>query len=121
VLLDFWGTWCAPCREATPPLGRLAGELHGEPFELVGIGHEPRGVLEVYVAKHDMEWIQIWDRGGEVTRERFGVTSYPTYVLLDHEGQEVFRISGWHSGVRRRLERKVHAAVREAREAADRD
>lgn len=119
VLLDFWGTWCPPCRQAAPALGRLARQLDGEPFELVGVSTDAsRGDLEVFIEQHEMEWTQVWDRTGEVTREHFRVRAYPTYVLLDHEGREVFRITGWDEGIRRRLERKVHAAVRTAREAA---
>lgn len=119
VLLDFWGTWCPPCREAAPALGRLAKRLDGEPFALVGVSTDAsRGDLEAFVEVHDMEWIQVWDQSGEVTRKHFRVSAYPTYVLLDHEGREVFRITGWDEGIRRRLEHKVDAAVRAAREAA---
>lgn len=119
VLLDFWGTWCPPCRKAAPALGRLAKRLDGEPFALVGVSTDAsRGDLEVFVEQHDMEWTQVWDQSGEVTRDHFRVRVYPTYVLLDHEGREVFRITGWDEGIRRRLERKVQAAVRTAREAA---
>ncbi len=118
VLLDFWGTWCPPCREAAPVLGRLAQELRGEPFELVGVSTDAsRGDLEVFIEQHDMEWTQVWDQSGEVTREHFRVRVYPTYVLLDHQGREVFRITGWDERIRSRLERAVRAAVRTAREA----
>lgn len=119
VLLDFWGTWCPPCRKAAPALGRLAQELRGEPFELVGVSTDrSRGDLEVFIEQHDMEWTQVWDQTGEVTRDHFRVRVYPTYVVLDHEGREVFRITGWDEGIQQRLERAVEAAVATAREAA---
>jgi thiol-disulfide isomerase/thioredoxin len=119
VLLDFWGTWCPPCREATPALGRLAKRLDGEPFELVGVSNDSsREVLEQYVAEHEMTWTQVWDRTGEVARNSFLVRSYPTYVVLDHEGRVVYRASGWSERMRREIERQVRLAVRAARKAA---
>lgn len=120
VLLDFWGTASPPCRQATPELGRLAGELEGEPFELVGVSGDPRGELEVYLAQNDVDWTQVWDPGGRITRGHFRVGRFPTYVLLDHEGREVYRVSGWSARIRRRLEARVAAAVRAAREEAER-
>jgi thiol-disulfide isomerase/thioredoxin len=119
VLLDFWGTWCAPCRQATPALGRLAKRLEGEPFELVAVSNDAeREVLEKYVAEHAMDWTQVWDRDGSVARDAFLVRSYPTYVVLDHEGRVIYRVSGWGESIRRALERRVHSAVRDARKAA---
>ena len=120
VLLDFWGTWCAPCREATPELGRLAERLSDEPFELVAVSNDAsREVLERYLAEHDYDWTQVWDRGGEVGRNAFLVRSYPTYLILDHEGRVIYRVSGWGDAIQRDLTRRVHAAVRDARKAAE--
>ena len=120
VLLDFWGTWCPPCREATPSLGRLAKRLAGEPFELVGVSNDSaREVLEQYVDEHAMDWTQVWDRDGSVARDAFLVRSYPTYLVLDHEGRVTYRVSGWGETIRRDLERQVLFAVRKARKAAE--
>ncbi len=122
VLLDFWGTWCAPCRQATPALGRLAKRLAGEPFELIGVSNDAtREVLEEYLAEHDVNWTQVWDRTGDVARNAFQVQNYPTYIILDHEGRVVYRVSGWGDQIRRDLERRVHAAVRQARKAVARE
>lgn len=120
VLLDFWGTWCPPCREASPALGRLAKRLEGDPFELVGVSNDStRDVLERYVEEHAMDWTQVWDRDGSVARDAFLVRTYPTYIVMDHEGRVVYRVSGWGETIRRELEAQVHFAVRKARKAAE--
>lgn len=118
VLLDFWGTWCGPCRTATPSLARLHKKLSGDPFVLVGVSNDAtREVVEKYVAENSMDWTQVWDQDGRVGRDAFLVRSYPTYVVLDHEGRVVYRVSGWGDGIRIQLEREVFNAVRKARKA----
>ncbi|MEM7481943.1 MAG: redoxin domain-containing protein [Acidobacteriota bacterium] len=118
ILLDFWGTWCPPCRKATPALGRLAKRHHDEPFRLVGVSNDSsREVLEQYVADHDITWTQVWDQGGQIGRDSFLVKTYPTYVVLDHQGRVVYRVSGWGEYLRKELERRVYSAIRKARKA----
>ena len=78
-----------------------------------------REVLEQYVDEHAMDWTQVWDRDGSVARDAFLVRSYPTYLVLDHEGRVTYRVSGWGETIRRDLERQVLFAVRKARKAAE--
>ena len=62
VLLDFWGTWCPPCRAATPDLVRLATKHAERPFVIVGVSSdESEKVVQDYVQKHRMSWPQFVD------------------------------------------------------------
>jgi thiol-disulfide isomerase/thioredoxin len=97
VLLDFWGTWCPPCRAATPALLEL-NQRYGSQTTMIGIGalEETREIWSDYVAQHRMTWPQYLDslrsdfsdpaadRGPVATA--FGVGGFPTYIVIDREG-----------------------------------
>ena len=70
VVLDFWGTWCQPCRSLRPHLEQLASE-HGEQWRVVAVHAEESADLV----------------------ERYGVQATPTIVYL-HAGEEVHRSTG---------------------------
>jgi thiol-disulfide isomerase/thioredoxin len=112
VLLDFWAVWCPPCLDAFPKLTKLARDLEGEPFELVGIAlysgdHEHVGeFLEAYEAGY-MNVV-----GEEDLAFRYGVIGYPTYLLIDPQGAVFKRYVGALPG----LEERVKADVRELKD-----
>jgi thiol-disulfide isomerase/thioredoxin len=96
VLVDFWGVWCAPCRESVPSLASLAKRFSKEPFVLlsVDVGDETE-VWRAFIAKNKMTWPQYQDRNGKVQRA-FQVNSFPTYELIDHEGVIRYRRAGYN-------------------------
>jgi thiol-disulfide isomerase/thioredoxin len=86
VLLDFWGTWCPPCRAATPDLIRLAKKFGDRQFVIVGISSDKSAqVVTDYVSKNAIAWPQFVDLQRTIHRA-YGVTVFPTYVIIDHEG-----------------------------------
>lgn len=120
VLLDFWATWCKPCLEAAPHLERLHRRMEGKPFVLVGISADrDREALEAYLAEEGLPWPQIWD-GSYRLSKAFGVDSWPTYLVIDHEGRPVSKLTGWGSEHGRMLDREVARYVARARRAARR-
>jgi hypothetical protein len=101
-----------------PELRNLSLRLRDAPFLLISISNDSdRGVLEKFVAEHRMEWMQVWDEKMEVTR-RLGVSRYPTYLLVDHEGEVVYGTSGWTPSMEREIQKRVGAAVSRARRSA---
>ena len=118
VLLDFWATWCAPCRAAIPELKALAREMAGEPFVLIGISEErnPRK-LEEFALAHGMDWRLAWDDLQRVTRALYKVRSFPTYVLIGPDGRILHVQSGWSGRAGRKLQDRVREAVSAARAA----
>jgi peroxiredoxin len=88
VLLDFWATWCEPCREALPHLREVAKKFQGQPLVVVSVSlddNEQR--WKDFVAKNGMTWAQYRDGGftGSISK-LFGVTAIPHTFTIDAEG-----------------------------------
>ena len=98
VLLDFWASWCGPCRAGLPNLRRLEAVYSGEDFMIVSVsGDEDEPTWRAFVAAHQMTWTQRYD-GESSLQRRFEVSALPTYILLDRDGHEIQRYVGEDSG-----------------------
>jgi thiol-disulfide isomerase/thioredoxin len=94
VLMDFWGTWCPPCRESVPMLRNLNKKYAGKPFQLVSVSSDDdEDVWKTYIQAERMDWSQYIDLPGDVLHV-FKVESFPTFVVLDKDGVIRFRQSG---------------------------
>jgi thiol-disulfide isomerase/thioredoxin len=111
VLLDFWATWCPPCVAATPSLIRLNKKYADRPFIMLGISADrDRGAWQQYIEKNQTDWPQYFDPGP--LRALFQVNSFPTYILVDHEGVIRERKSGWGSDTAAFLDDQIRKRVR---------
>lgn len=84
VLLDFWATWCAPCREQMPAIARLA-ETSG--LTVIGINDdaEPETARR-YLAEKGYGWLNLYDGKDKRARELLKVNGIPSLILIDKEG-----------------------------------
>ncbi len=96
VLLNFWATWCAPCRREMPALDRLQGMLGGPRFEVVALSVDRTGLKAVrpFFEEVGLKTLAVYlDPRGKVQRI-FNITRFPTTVLIDARGFEVGRVEG---------------------------
>lgn len=118
ILLDFWGTWCAPCVQAVPSLRLLSRRMRDDPFVLLSVStDQDEAVLKEFIAKNQMDWPQVWDKDHDFSDE-CQISRYPSYLLVSHEGEIVYMTSGWGEGIERDLLQKVAGAVRAAKKSA---
>ena len=88
VLIDFWATWCGPCREALPHIRNIAGKFHDEPFIVLSVNVDTdENKWKSFVAENRMTWPQYFDAGfnGPMAR-MFGVNAIPHTFTIDADG-----------------------------------
>jgi thiol-disulfide isomerase/thioredoxin len=88
VLLDFWATWCGPCRAEMPAVKEIWKKYKGNQFVIVGISQDhDRGALDRYLKEEGITWPQIYEASlqGRISRS-YGVRAIPHTVLIDQEG-----------------------------------
>jgi len=96
VLLDFWDTWCGPCRQAMPELKTLLQKNSGKPLVVVSVSaDQDRKAPEEFARANGMTWMQAWDGTGKVIGGVFGVNSLPSYVVIDAGGRIAYLMRGW--------------------------
>jgi thiol-disulfide isomerase/thioredoxin len=105
VLVDFWASWCVPCRAANPGVVRLYNKYKGQGFEVVGVSIDSKkGAWLSAIKKDRITYRQVNDPKGwySKTAESYFVDEIPATFLLDKEGKLVaVNLEG------RELERKV--------------
>lgn len=94
VVLDFWATWCPPCRESVPEIKELSKKYGPDRVRVVSISaDEKENAWRDFIARKNMDWDQYRDADGSV-RKAFGVRAFPTYIVLDNDGAIVQRMTG---------------------------
>lgn len=87
VLLDFWASWCGPCRNALPNLKRLQAVYGSADFVVISISEDDdESAWRAFVGSHNMTWPQRLDSDGSI-QSQFGVNALPTYVLIGRDGR----------------------------------
>jgi thiol-disulfide isomerase/thioredoxin len=112
VLMDFWGTWCPPCRESVPVLRNIQKKYAGKSFQLVGVSSDDdEDVWRTFIEAQKMNWTEYIDLPGEVL-EAFKIESFPTYIVLDKDGVMRFRQSGFGDTTAGELEDAINKALK---------
>jgi cytochrome c biogenesis protein CcmG, thiol:disulfide interchange protein DsbE len=94
ILLDFWASWCGPCRRSLPSVKRLQAVYGSADFVLISISEDDdEATWRSFVSTNQMNWPQRLDSNGSLQRQ-YGVNALPTYVLLGRDGSVVQKFVG---------------------------
>ena len=94
VVLDFWATWCAPCRASVPDIKDLIKKYGTERLAVISISwDQDEKAWRDYIAKHEMGWTHGRDPDSDLSH-KLGVRAVPTYLVIDGDGFIKERIVG---------------------------
>lgn len=96
VVLNFWATWCAPCRKEMPHLSALQDTLGGDNFEVVTIatGRNPLPALQRFFAEIEVDNLPLHTDPRQALARNLGVLGLPATLIIDPEGREIARMQG---------------------------
>jgi thiol-disulfide isomerase/thioredoxin len=114
ALIDFWASWCGPCRMIAPRLGALSDRLGPQGFTVVGVTTDEPEQANGFIEKHQMRYPSVVDTDGSTSRS-YGIVGLPTMVLIDKKGvvRDVF--VGFDPSGEAKLEAAVKKLLAEAR------
>ena len=112
VLLDFWASWCGPCRMLAPRISAIKDKFSAQGLSVVGITTDDAEKAAVFAEKTQMRYGIVVDKDGTTSRA-YGVAALPTMLLIDKKGvvREVF--VGFDPSGEAGLEAKLKALLAE--------
>ena len=113
VMINFWATWCGPCRQEMPHLEALHQRYESLGFTLLGVNVEddPEGAAE-WLEETPVSFPILFDPENEVS-ELYDVVAMPTTVLVDRQGNKRYIHHGYQPGYEYDYQTQIRALVRE--------
>jgi thiol-disulfide isomerase/thioredoxin len=111
VLVDFWASWCVPCRQSFPWLGEISQRYAGSGLVVVAISlDKSRASAVSFLSQHPAPFVVAFDPAGK-TAEAFAVGAMPSSFLLDRQGRVVYSHAGFDSRDTGAVENEIRKVV----------
>jgi peroxiredoxin len=113
VLVNFWATWCGPCRQEMPHLNRIYDKYRASGFVLLGVNidDDPRAAADL-AAKLGLRFPVLLDTDKKVSRA-YDMSAMPATLLIDRDGRVRHIHRGYRDGVERTYEEQVRSLLKE--------
>ncbi len=113
VMVNFWATWCGPCRVELPHLQRLHDKYRSAGFVLLGVNVDDQAAAGQQMAQRmGLTFPVLHDADKAVTR-RYDVGAMPGTVLIDRDGTVRHLHRGYRDGMERQYEEQIRALLKE--------
>lgn len=119
MVVNFWATWCPPCRKEMPYLDALKGEIGGDDVDVIAIAMDRASVgkIEDFYASIDAAHLEILREPSLRIGTEAGILGMPVTIILDREGREVARLQGeakWDGPDAKDMIARIVAALNDA-------
>jgi peroxiredoxin len=113
VLINFWATWCGPCRKEMPLLDQIYQRYKGLGFTLLGVNvEEDSAGAERWLKGTPVSFPVLFDRQNKVSK-LYDVTAMPSTVIVDRKGQVRFVHYGYTPGTENEYQDQIRTLIRE--------
>ena len=112
VMINFWATWCGPCRQEMPHLNRLFEKYRASGFVLLGVNvdDDPRNAAEV-AAKLGVKFPMLLDTDRKVSH-LYDLSSMPSTLLIDRDGKVRYLHRGYQTGFEDTYEKQIRELLK---------
>lgn len=105
LLVDFWASWCGPCRKAIPEIKELYGQYKEKGFEVLSVSVDTDTVAwKKAMAEENMPWTQVLSPDKNKTLADFMIVGIPTLYLIDRDGKIIEKYTGFSAGLKKQLQ-----------------
>jgi peroxiredoxin len=113
VMVNFWATWCGPCRQEMPHLNRLYGKYRAAGFTLLGVNiDEDRDKAIALASRLGLQFPVLLDTDKTVSR-RYDLSTMPSTLLIDRDGRVRYVHLGYRDGDEHSYERRIRELLKE--------
>jgi thiol-disulfide isomerase/thioredoxin len=115
-VVDFWASWCEPCRDSLPKLDAMRRELGPRGLSVYAVSlDEDRESLDAFLRDVPLGMPVLWDKGGDRLSSRYDVKRLPTTFIVDRRGVIRWAYSGWSAKRAGEARREVERLLDEPR------
>ena len=111
VYLDFWASWCGPCRESFPWMNAMQARFKQKGLQIIAVNLDTNNDdAQKFLAQHAAQFTVLFDSKG-VTPRQYGVKMMPTSFLIGKDGKVLVQHKGFNNADRAELEQKILATL----------
>ena len=113
VLVNFWASWCGPCRQELPLLNKIYEQYRAAGFTLLAVNlDDNRKDADAMLKRLDLRFPTLFD-GGKSVAKLYGVDTMPATLVIDRDGRVRYVHRGYYEGYERKYEQQVRELLKE--------